>query len=230
MESFERYSAYSRDQLFGAHYAWLFLEWIFNSILSRPSYAGSLERTVRGWTSTPLERSSLIQVLVHGNLTAVKRLFALKDYGERQKWSMGFLRKLSPETNSLAWSSAWDSLDLRHGIVPSRAQATAVMRGPGKTDSLWTRGAARRLLAQGVELEDNELHGNVATTMRFLSDLAGFDMFHDQPPIDLLDEEESEDDAPDEAVGDEGGSATPEEEQLAMIESMEDEGTNYWDV
>lgn len=232
MEAPERFSCYNREQLFSAHYCWLFLDWIFKTILSRPSYAGSIERTVRGWTSTPLDKASLTQVLVLGNLTAVKHLLRLKDYGERKKWAKNFLRSINPELNSLSWQVTWENLDLRQGKVPSKAQATAILRGPGIADNLWTRGAARRLLAQGIELEENELHGNVATTMRFLTDMAGFDMFHEEPPQDLH-EDGGSDDEEEEALQ----APVEDERSFAMsddihhsIDDIIEEGDNYWDV
>lgn len=232
MELPERYTCYTRDQLFAAHYCWLFLEWIFNTILSRPSYAGTIERTMRGWTSTPLDGPSLTQVLVHGNLTAVKQLMRLKDYGERKKWAKTFLRSLDPVQNPLGWSVMWESLDMRHGDVPNKAQATAILRGPGKADSLWTRGAARRLLAQGIELEDNELRGNSATTMRFLADMAGFDLFHEAPPDDIDDDPESDIENMEDHDEDEGndGSTTPEDQEIIDELLQAEGGANYWDI
>ncbi|KAL1303208.1 hypothetical protein AAFC00_006628 [Neodothiora populina] len=249
IEAPERYTAYTRDQLFSTHYCWLFLDWMFKSLLSRPSYAGAIERTMRGWTSTPLDAPSLTQVLVHGNLSAIKTLMRLKDYGERKKWARNFLRTLDPEQSLQTWASAWENLDMRpqqqqkDSALPTRAQATAILRGPGKADVLWTRGAARRLSALGIELDENELHGNSATTMRFLTDLVGFDMFHEPPPEDLR--EDSDSDVEERSSSEEndcqarGGDRTPrrdpddddddDEEGREYIDGLIDAG-NYWDV
>ena len=221
---------YPVSQLLSMHYCWLFLEWIFNSLLSRPSYAGSIERAVRGWRSTPLDAGSLIQVLVHGNLGAIKQLFMLKDYGERKKWAKTFLRNINPETNGLAWQEEWEKMHLRVADIPSKTQGAAVLRGPSAGDSLWTKGAARRLRALGVDLGGNELHKSVEATMRFLTDMAGFDLFHEQPPEDFQeDDEDVEDDDDDDDVT-QGADTESNEVPTAISESLDEEGANYWDV
>lgn len=229
MKAQEHYQPYTLQQLLSTHYCFLFLEWVFNSLLSRPSYAGTIERAVRGWTAAPLDRASLNQVLVHGNLGAVKKLFRLKDYGERKKWANTFLRKLNPETNNLAWSEEWTNMSLRTADMPTKSEAAAILKGPAKDDSLWTQGAAERLQAVGVELEENELHGNVATTMRFLTEMVGFDLFHEEPPEDINDDSDSEGEHSDVSEHDDGTVTPPDEEQYTIVESPE-EGTNYWDV
>lgn len=188
---------------------------------------------MKGWTSTPLDPASLAQVLVHGNLTAVKQLLRQKDYSERKKWAKGFLRNLDPEQDAIGWSAAWEALDMRHGDIPNKAQATAILRGPGKGDGLWTRGAEKRLGQQGIELEDNELHGNASTTMRFLIDLAGFDLFHEQPPEDMEEDEDSEIEDCGEPDGEDAGFSLTEEDQEVMDEILgldNGGGGNYWDV
>lgn len=174
-------------------------------------------------------------MLVHGNLTAVKQLLVLKDYGERKKWAKTFIRSLDPEENGFSWSSAWEALDMRHGDVPIKAQATAILRGPGKGDSLWTGGAKGRLSSQGIELEDNELHGNASTTMRFLTDLAGFDLFHQAPPEDLQEDEDSEMEIEQDTNEDDNDLSIPDDRQQVIDELLEEEeqaegGGNYWDV
>ena len=37
------------------HYMWLFLLWLLNALIARPTYAGTIERTVRGWNADPLD-------------------------------------------------------------------------------------------------------------------------------------------------------------------------------
>lgn len=236
LESPDHYALYTRDQLFQTHYTYLFLSWTLRTILNRPTWAGTIERTVRGWTTSPLDAGALTQVLVHGNLRAIKQLMRLKDYGERKRWAHSFLRGLDPELNPLGWKHAWQYLDMCSespsstsssfgptttkaaaspsypspypspsssssfisiSSIPSKTQAQALSAGPTKADanSLWTPGAATTLRTKyGIELEDNERHSNAATTIAFLCDMAGFDLFRESMPEGFGEDEDDDDD------------------------------------
>lgn len=237
-KSSDRFDVYTQDQLFSAHYAWLFLQWIFNQVLNQPSYAGAVERAMRGWNTTPLDSNALAKTLIHGNLAAVKQFLQLKDYTERKKWALSFLANLNPEQKQQKhpsdWQAAWQKADLRDADVPNKEQALMVLSNPTKMDGLWTKGARASLQDHGIELEGNELHGNAATTIRFLTDLAGFGLFNREAlPENLSDEEDMYSEVGSErgpSMSDEGHAFSEEEEQQMIAEEQSEGGGNYWDV
>ncbi|KAF4556304.1 Hypothetical protein D9617_1g081800 [Elsinoe fawcettii] len=167
------------------HYMWLFILWLLNSILSIPTYAGTLERTVRGWTADPLDRCSLAKLLVVGNLPAVQKLVKLRDYKERRRWAEGFLRGLSPD-ESTKWSQRWRDLDVGLDPVPLDIQAKKALKMDIHMHCLWMQGAEMVFEKAGGDhaLMDDERKPSATTTVRLLADLAGYDLFHAPVPHD----------------------------------------------
>lgn len=234
-----RFDLYTQDQLFAAHYAWLFIQWIFNQILNKPTYAGSVERVMRGWNTAPLDSNALAKTLIHGNLPAIQQLLRLKDYTERKKWALNFLASLNPEQKSQKqsdWQAVWRDADMRDAEVPNKEQATIVLGNPTTMNDLWTKSARAALRDHGVELEGNELHGNAAATIRFLTDLAGLGIFNHENLPENLSEEGEEDDMYSETWSERRLSAPDEpyppleEEQQTMVAEQPEESGNYWDV
>ncbi|TKX24626.1 F-box domain-containing protein 2 [Elsinoe australis] len=174
------------------HYMWLFLLWLLNSILSVPTYAGTLERTVRGWTADPLDRCSLARLLVFGNLPAIKKLIRLRDYKERRRWAESFLKSLKPE-ESVKWTKRWRELDAGLDPVPLEPQAKKAMKMDIHMHCLWMKGAELVFEKAGGDnvLMDDEKKPSATTTVRLLADLAGYDLFHAPVPQDYGNGEDS---------------------------------------
>ncbi|KAF2155191.1 hypothetical protein K461DRAFT_311491 [Myriangium duriaei CBS 260.36] len=171
------------------HYMWLFLLWLLNTLISRPTYAGTIERTVRGWTADPLDRCSLARILVFGNLPAIKKLLQLRDYNERRKWALNFLKSLEPE-GTVKWAEHWAKLDVGLNDAPTAAQARKGIRMDIHMHCLWTQGAQLVFEKAGDEyaLEEDEKKPSANNTVRLLADLAGYDLFHATVPPDYDDE------------------------------------------
>ncbi|KAG8630288.1 hypothetical protein KVT40_001907 [Elsinoe batatas] len=174
------------------HYMWLFILWLLNSILSVPTYAGTLERTVRGWTADPLDRCSLAKLLVLGNLPAIQKLVRLRDYKERRRWAEGFLSSLNPDVTS-KWAERWKDLDVGLDPLPLNVQAKKAMKMEINMQCLWMQGAAMVFEKAGGDhaLMDDEKHPSATTTVRLLAELAGYDLFHAPVPHDYGEENSS---------------------------------------
>lgn len=82
-----------------AHKCFLFLTWLSNSILSRPSYAGAMERTMRGWLSDPLDAVNYRLYLLFGGIGALGKLVELSSYKHRRKAVEAWGRGLDPGQN-----------------------------------------------------------------------------------------------------------------------------------
>ncbi|PNS21389.1 hypothetical protein CAC42_1168 [Sphaceloma murrayae] len=182
-QTFAMLSGMDLPDLKELHYMWLFLLWLLNSITSIPTYAGTLERTVRGWTADPLDKCSLARLLVLGNLPAVKKLVKLRDYKERRKWAEGFLKCLNPD-ESVKWSKRWQELDVGLDPVPIEVQARKAIKMDIHMDCLWMKGAEMVFdKAEGEHvLMDDEKRPSATTTVRLLASLAGYDLFHSPVP------------------------------------------------
>ncbi|GAM83236.1 hypothetical protein ANO11243_012220 [Dothideomycetidae sp. 11243] len=173
------------------HYMWLFLLWLLNTLISRPTYAGTIERTFRGWTADPLDRSSLARILVFGNLPAIKKMLNCRDYVERRKWAQGFLKSLEPE-QSIKWAEHWQALDVGLDLLPSENQAKQAVKVDLHMQSLWTQGAQAVFEELGEEsaLLEDEKKPSANNTVRLLADLAGYDLFHASIPPDYEEDDQ----------------------------------------
>ena len=99
-------SSLDSDHLYLAHKCFLFLTWLSNSILSRPSYVGTMERTMRGWLSDPLDMANYRLYLLFGNVGALSTLVQLPNYKHRRKAVEAWMRGLDPEQNVM-WRDRW---------------------------------------------------------------------------------------------------------------------------
>lgn len=173
------------DDLKSLHYMWLFLLWLLNTLISRPTYAGTIERTVRGWTSDPLDRTSLTRILIFGNLSTLRKLIQLRDYNSRRKWAQTFLKTLDPD-ETIKWAEHWQDLDVGVEPAPPAERAARAMKLDMHMQCLWTEGALRAFESAGEEnaLMDDERGPSANNTVRLLADLAGYDLFHSSVPQD----------------------------------------------
>ena len=164
------------------HYTWLFLQWLLKTLICRPSYAGSIERTIRGWTADPLDQASLIRILIYGNLPAVKKLIRLRDYNERRKWALSFLNALDPDS-TVKWADNWAEIETGLDMVPSESQAKQALKINLPIHDLWIEGAAAVFRTEAEhELADDERTPTASNTVIWLGRLAGFDIFSQTAP------------------------------------------------
>ncbi|OQN95851.1 hypothetical protein B0A48_18136 [Cryoendolithus antarcticus] len=83
-----------------------FISWLVQQLLHRPSYAGFLERTLRGWHSDALDLATFEWYLVLTNVRALTQILRVKTYKERKKVVENGLRQLDPRT-SVRWREQW---------------------------------------------------------------------------------------------------------------------------
>lgn len=114
--SSEIQAKYSAPVLLAAHKAWTLIMWLLNSMTARPSYAGRLERTMRGWTADPVDKTLVMRALVLGGIGILPELVAQNSYNSRRKWVVRFLEDLTPSENAKvnihgkgnpAWMQKW---------------------------------------------------------------------------------------------------------------------------
>ncbi|KAI9707282.1 MAG: hypothetical protein M1836_000242 [Candelina mexicana] len=78
-------SNYSPQILLVAHEIYRLLLRSFSRKLRPPTYAGRLERSIRGWKKPPPAEAELVKVLLAGGLPEVNRIFQAPNYAERRR-------------------------------------------------------------------------------------------------------------------------------------------------
>lgn len=76
--------SYNPKQLLQVHQMYKLLLAAFVRKLRPPSYAGRLERSLRGWSKTPASQDDIAKVLLLGGIREVKRIIEVKTYAARR--------------------------------------------------------------------------------------------------------------------------------------------------
>ena len=164
-----------------SHKCFLFLTWLSNQILARPSYVGTMERTMRGWLSDPLDITNYHLYFLFGGVGALAKLVQLPSYKHRRRAVEAWTRGLDPEQNVL-WREKWGMMVAKFGVVPGREEVVRALGLKLAVEEIWVE-RAREALVEGGSLKAGE-EGEVGTpwqTMDFLCDIAGYDVLHTPP-------------------------------------------------
>ena len=86
---------YDLQHIYLAHAMFNLLAMVVYRKLRPPSYAGNLERRLRGWSRQPATREDVVKLLVIGGLDEVKRVMEGKTYVERRDALDIFLMSIS---------------------------------------------------------------------------------------------------------------------------------------
>lgn len=86
---------YDPKQLLQVHQMYKLLLAAFVRKLRPPSYAGRLERSLRGWGKTPASQDDIVKVLLVGGIREVKRIIEIKSYAARRKALDEFIETLT---------------------------------------------------------------------------------------------------------------------------------------
>jgi hypothetical protein len=175
---------YKPSFLLQMYQMWCFMVWANNQLLNQPSYAGLLERTIRGWISDPVEISNLNLAMILGGLRTCRETLGLRTYKDRRAAVQRRLKSLDP-ASSTKWQSAWAEIYFRTTADElSKEQAKAMleielMGGDVFSDS------ARAILIE-KELLPRDVASDVGTVQQctaFLCNIAGYDVLHTLPSL-----------------------------------------------
>ncbi|KAI9717405.1 MAG: hypothetical protein M1812_004757 [Candelaria pacifica] len=84
--------SHSPQTLLVVHEMYRLLLRSFSRKLRPPTYAGRLERSVRGWKKPPPSEDDIVKVLLAGGLPEVNRIFHVQTYAERRRSIEDFVR------------------------------------------------------------------------------------------------------------------------------------------
>jgi hypothetical protein len=184
-------STYSGDTLLEAHQIYQILHASLSRALRPPSYAGTVERSLRGWRRAPASNDDIVKLLIFGNLPAVWRVMTKSTYNTRVEaldTAMHDLTLPSPPT-SPGTSNRSVLKTARPSLVPMPSRSLLPTIGFIDTDSiikplepsvfiaasstlppihdLWQRTAQRLLLSKEVVTGLNE----ITDTYEFMGEL-----------------------------------------------------------
>ncbi|OQO01736.1 hypothetical protein B0A48_12773 [Cryoendolithus antarcticus] len=106
--SFE--STYPEDYFAQAAAALPFISWLVQQLLHRPSYAGFIERTLRGWHGDALDLTTFEWYLLLTNIFGLTQILQAKTYKERKNVVVNGLRQLDPKA-SVRWRERWREVE-----------------------------------------------------------------------------------------------------------------------
>ena len=180
-------SAYDVDHMHLVHKFWMFLVWLSGQILRRPTYAGTVERTLRGWsTDERIPHFEFRLFLVFGNVGALTQLIRAHTPKHRRKVIEKFLARLDPERN-VQWQLHWQNTGATSGKQVTKEQTDLILNLELSELELWV-GSAHKVLVQKGKILKNDQNdhipvGSAWQVMDFLCDLAGYDVLHLPPPL-----------------------------------------------
>ena len=149
------FESYEPAHLHLAHKFWMFLIWLSDQILHPPSYAGTVERTVRGWSTEPLNRFDYRLFLVFGNIEALIPLVRAGTPKQSRKVMDSWLSQLNPDRNIL-WHQGWHKVPAVCGKQVTKEQVKRVLGLELSATDLWVESATAVLVAKDEILpQDN---------------------------------------------------------------------------
>ena len=134
-------------QLWRAHSMYRLLTVVFGLKLRPPSYAGKLERTLRGWGKKPATREDLVKLMVLGGLEEVKNILGTSSYRAGRNTLNNFLSCALPSKEQKRATRQYFPCLAREGasrpsVKKVRAAAEEEEKGPVSCDVVPAVGAA----------------------------------------------------------------------------------------
>lgn len=91
------------------------------------SYAGFLERTLRGWSGEPASEAQCVELLVLGGLESVYRVLSISNYVERVAAMRQHLRNLTSERLDPQLARRFSVIPRKHRIADHDGEIPAIM-------------------------------------------------------------------------------------------------------
>ena len=172
--------AYDPLLLLDLYHCYGFLLQALERRLRPPSYAGPLERYVRGWTAAPASARAIEILLLLGGADAVASVLAHRRYADRRAALDAFIAALDPARNPDGWRRAWTDLGVCGDRFPLEDVPTTRIALPA-LHLVWVPSALSMLLAKDV-IENVDFEGDFVGDLSarvihdFVSEMVGFDI------------------------------------------------------
>lgn len=161
-------------------YMYCFIVQTLTRKLRPPTYAGSLEKFVRGWTGQPACNEDIAFVLVLGGISQVAKLLACKNYSERRRLLHTFITRLSPH-ESVAWRSHWRDLGVNSPALLDDIPCASI--GITQLDQIWEPLIKDMMGPGSREFTENQKaqYIEVRASKKYINELMGYDILRGRP-------------------------------------------------
>ncbi|KAF2868874.1 hypothetical protein BDV95DRAFT_630101 [Massariosphaeria phaeospora] len=170
------------------YFMYCFVLQVLTRKLRTPTYAGSMEKFLRGWSEQRVCSEDIAFVLVLGGIGQIAKLLACPTYGERRRLLHTFITRLSPH-ESVTWRKHWRDVGVISPALLDDMPCTSI--GITQLEQIW-----EPLIKELVKPESREFtecqkakYMEVKASRKFVNELMGYDIFRGR----LADEEDSED-------------------------------------
>lgn len=171
-------------------YMYCFILQVLTRKLRPPTYAGSVEKVLRGWHGRPACAEDVAFVLVLGGVGQVAKLLAVQNYSERRRVLHNFIARLSPH-ESLHWRKHWRDVGVTSPALLDDIPCSSI--GITQLDQIWEPFIAEGMRVESREFtaQEKERHAQIMSSRNFVNELIGYDILRGRPP-DEDDVEEAE--------------------------------------
>ncbi|KAF1956470.1 hypothetical protein CC80DRAFT_492039 [Byssothecium circinans] len=162
-------------------YMYCFILQVLTRKLRPPTYAGSVEKVLRGWHGKPACAEDVAFVLVLGGVGQVAKLLACPNFSDRRRLLHAFITRLSPH-ESVSWRKHWRDVGVTSPALLDDIPCSSI--GITQLDQIW-----EPLIVQGMKPEsreftqqDKERYREVTASRNFLNEFMGYDILRGRPP------------------------------------------------
>lgn len=172
-------------------YMYCFILQVLMRKLRPPTYAGSVEKVLRGWHGRPACVEDVAFVLILGGVGAVAKLLACENYSERRRLLHSFITRLSPHENA-HWRKHWRDLGVTSHALLDDIPCSSI--GITQLDQIWAPLVAEGMRPQSMEFTQHEKdrYEQVMASRNFVNEFMGYDILRGRP----ADDDDYEDELP----------------------------------
>jgi hypothetical protein len=163
------------------YFMYCFILQVLTRKLRPPTYAGSVEKVLRGWHGRPACAEDVAFVLVLGGVGQVAKLLACRNYSDRRRLLHNFITRLSPH-ESVHWRKHWRDVGVTSPALLDDIPCSSI--GITQLDQIW-----QPLVAEGMQSENGEFtqqekdtYEEISASRHFINQLMGYDILRGRPP------------------------------------------------
>ncbi|KAF2737938.1 hypothetical protein EJ04DRAFT_509895 [Polyplosphaeria fusca] len=161
-------------------FMYCFIVQVLTRKLRPPTYAGSVEKLVRGWSGRAACSEDIAFVLVLGGIGQVAKLLACRNYSERRRLLHTFITRLSPH-ESVHWRRHWRDLGVTSPALLDDIPCTSI--GVTQFDQIWEPLMADMMRPGCRDFSEQEKlkYEEVKASKKYINELMGYDILRGRP-------------------------------------------------
>ncbi|KAF2658120.1 hypothetical protein K491DRAFT_593664 [Lophiostoma macrostomum CBS 122681] len=161
-------------------YMYCFIVQVLTRKLRPPTYAGSFEKLVRGWTRQPACNEDIAFVLVLGGISQVAKLLSCRNYSDRRRHLHTFITRLSPH-ESVSWRSHWRDVGVISPALLDDLPCASI--GITQLDQIWEPVIRDMMRPESREFTEHQKseYLEVRVSKKYINELMGYDILRGRP-------------------------------------------------